>query len=78
VSIEAYDYGYQDGYATGKVEGLDPEMVDGWREDGESKYKQELIEAIETELGWKNLDDGFRGGLEWVLRQIRDPDAGGV
>jgi hypothetical protein len=47
---------------------------DAIRED----ERNQIVEKIDTQLLWKNLDDGFRGGLEWVRRQLTDPDADGV
>jgi hypothetical protein len=40
--------------------------------------RQKMVHLIETELLWPQLDDGYRGGLQWMLRQLTDPEANGV
>ena len=47
------------------------------REARESE-RQKMIALIETEMLWPQLDDGYRGGLQWMLRQLTDPEANGV
>jgi hypothetical protein len=78
MSQDRYDEGFKDGYAAGKAEGIDPELAEAWREEGASLQQTWLLDAIELELRWPTLDDGFKGGLEWVRRQLTDPDTEGV
>lgn len=40
--------------------------------------RKKMVELIETEMLWPQLDDGYRGALQWMLRQLTDPDANGV
>ena len=47
------------------------------REARESE-RQKMAELIQTELLWPQLDDGYRGGLQWMLRQLTDSEANGV
>jgi hypothetical protein len=44
------------------------------RFQGADDYRQELIELIETELRWKTQDEGFVGGLQWVLDKLHGVD----
>jgi hypothetical protein len=53
---------------------LDSKLVQKIQADERKK----MIEIVETEMLWPQLDDGYRGALQWMLRQLTDPDANGV
>jgi hypothetical protein len=56
------------------VENLGSKLVQKIQADERKK----MIDIVETEMLWPQLDDGYRGALQWMLRQLTDPDANGV
>jgi hypothetical protein len=51
------------------------EIVDASKNTDEAIEERNAIrEIINTELLWKNQDEGFIGALQWVLRRLDERD----
>jgi hypothetical protein len=44
------------------------------RIEGAEELRLDIIRMIDAELSWKTQDEGFRGGLEWVLDKLEGRD----
>jgi hypothetical protein len=40
------------------------------RKEGAEELRQSIIDDINIELSWKTQDEGFIGGLHWVLDKL--------
>jgi hypothetical protein len=46
------------------------ELNEQLRTEGAEELRVEIIRMIDAELAWKTQDEGFRGGLQWVLDKL--------
>jgi len=47
---------------------------DDIRAEAAAAERQKWVQVIKTELLWKNQDEGFIGGLQWVLDKLEGRD----
>jgi len=48
--------------------------LDDIRAEAAAAERHKWVQVIKTELLWKNQDEGFIGGLQWVLDKLEGRD----